>query len=75
MTDAQTLENRLKQLAELVETLERGDIPLEDALRQYEQGIALVRECQQQLTEAEQTILRLQQNGGEESLVPFHEES
>ncbi|MDO4777013.1 MAG: exodeoxyribonuclease VII small subunit [Cardiobacteriaceae bacterium] len=74
MTEPQSLENRLKALAELVEQLERGDIPLEEALRQYEQGIALVRECQRQLTEAEQTILRLQQNGERETLVPFHEE-
>lgn len=72
MTD--TLETRLKTLAELVERLERGDIPLEEALRQYEQGIALIRECQQQLSTAEQTILRLQQNGSDETLVPFHEE-
>ena len=75
MTEPQSLETRLKTLAELVERLERGDIPLEDALRQYEQGIALIRECQHQLAEAEQTILRLRQNGKQETLVPFHEEN
>lgn len=71
MTDPVTLESRLQTLAQLVETLEKGEVSLEEALRQYERGIALIRECQQELNRAEQTILRLQQNGDSESLVPF----
>ena len=40
MTDpADTFENRLHQLNRLVADLERGDIPLEDALKHYEQDM------------------------------------
>lgn len=66
-----TFEHRLQQLSQLVAELERGDIPLEDALKHYEQGIALIRACQAQLKHAEQTVQRLQNQNGEETLVPF----
>lgn len=73
MTDpADTFENRLHQLNRLVADLERGDIPLEDALKHYEQGIALIRACQEQLKHAEQTVQRLQQQNGEEHFTPFN---
>lgn len=72
MTDsADSFETRLHTLNRLVAELERGDIPLEDALKHYEHGIALIRACQEQLKHAEQTVQRLQNQNGEESLVPF----
>lgn len=72
MTDnADTFDTRLQQLKTLVETMEKGDTPLEDALKYYEQGIALIRACETQLKNAEQTILRLQNQNGTETLTPF----
>lgn len=74
MTDRpDTFETRLAQLKHLVEQLEHGDIPLEDALKHYEQGIALIRACQERLNAAEQTVQRLQGQDGGETLVPFGE--
>ena len=54
-------EDSLAALETLVEELESGDLPLEEALKAFEQGIKLTRECQQALTEAEQKVMLLTQ--------------
>lgn len=56
------LEKALSQLEKLVERLEQGDQPLETSLKAFEQGIGLVRECQQTLAQAEQKIRVLTAN-------------
>lgn len=50
------LEQSLKELEDLVERLEAGDLPLEEALAQFERGIKLTRSCQTILKDAEQKI-------------------
>ena len=50
------LEKSLTALEAIVEQLEDGDIPLEKALKQFEQGIKLSRECQTALKAAEQKV-------------------
>jgi exodeoxyribonuclease VII small subunit len=50
------LEQSLKELEALVERLEAGDLPLEDALKQFEQGVKLTRTCQTILKQAEQKV-------------------
>lgn len=49
-------EKSLKQLETLVENLEKGELSLEESLKQFEQGIKLTRECRQALQNAEQKI-------------------
>jgi exodeoxyribonuclease VII small subunit len=49
-------EQALADLEETVEKLERGDLPLEDALKQFERGIGLARSCQAALKQAEQKV-------------------
>ena len=49
-------EKSLKQLETLVDKLEKGDLSLEDSLKNFEQGIKLTRECRQALQTAEQKI-------------------
>ena len=49
-------EKSLKQLETLVDKLEKGDLSLEDALKNFEQGVKLTRECKQALQNAEQKI-------------------
>ena len=49
-------EQQLKNLEELVATLESGDLSLEDSMKSFEQGIKVARECQQALKEAEQKV-------------------
>lgn len=53
-------EKSLTELENIVQQLEAGELSLEDALKRYEQGIALVRQCQAALEQAEQRIQALQ---------------
>ncbi len=55
----QTFEETLQRLEEIVENLERGDVPLEESLKLYEEGIALSRICAEKLKQAELSIQRL----------------
>jgi exodeoxyribonuclease VII small subunit len=50
------LEKSLEELELLVERLEEGELPLDQALREFEQGIRLTRQCQSVLKDAEHKI-------------------
>ena len=52
----ETFEAALKQLEEIVQKLERGELPLEESLKLYEDGIRLSRLCHAKLEEAEGKI-------------------
>ena len=54
-----TFDESLRRLEQIVEQMEQGDIPLEESLKLYEEGIALSRACAQKLQQAELTIKRL----------------
>ncbi len=49
-------EEALEELERLVEKLERGDLPLEEALRSFERGVELTRRCQSELKAAQQRV-------------------
>ncbi len=49
----------LKEIEDIVRKLESGDIDLETSLKLYEQGIILIAQCQQSLTQAELKIKEL----------------
>lgn len=49
-------EQSITALQSIVKQLEDGDLPLEEALKQFEKGIVLTRQCQEILTQAEQKI-------------------
>ncbi len=51
-----SFEQALAELEQIVQKLERGELPLEESLRLYEQGIALSRLCHGKLEEAEGKI-------------------
>ena len=66
------LEKSLTELESLVEELESGDLPLDVAMKKFEEGIKLTRGCQAALKEAEQKVeVLLKTAGGEETLEPF----
>jgi exodeoxyribonuclease VII small subunit len=66
------LEKSLADLEELVEELESGDLPLEKAMKKFEEGIKLTRGCQQTaLKEAEQRVEILLKSAGGEDLEAF----
>ena len=66
------LEKALADLESLVDELESGDLPLEKAMKKFEEGIKLTRSCQVALKDAEQKVeILLKSAGGEEALEEF----
>ena len=54
-----SFEKSIVDLETIVSQLEKGDLSLDDALKQFEKGIGLARTCQTTLTQAEQKIASL----------------
>ena len=67
-------EQSLGELEALVARLEQGDVPLEDALKTFERGVALTRQCQTALRSAQQKVEVLLTRNGEETVEPFFDE-
>jgi exodeoxyribonuclease VII small subunit len=64
----------MKRLEEIVSHLEKGDIPLEESIRLFEEGSGLLALCSSQLEEAEQKVMLLERGSGEETEeIPFEE--
>jgi exodeoxyribonuclease VII small subunit len=68
------LEKSLTDLEDLVEELESGDLPLEKAMKKFEDGIKLTRACQAALKEAEQKVEILLKSAGGDELEDFEVE-
>ena len=49
-------EKKLARLEEIVAKMEVGDLSLEDSLKSFEEGVKLSRECNSQLSQAEQKV-------------------
>ncbi len=58
-------ENSLQELEALVDTMEKGDISLEESLTYFEKGIKLTKACQKALQDAEQTVNQLLEKDGQ----------
>jgi len=65
------LEKSLTDLEDLVEELESGELPLEKAMKKFEDGIKLTRACQTALKEAEQKVEILLKSAGGDQLEAF----
>ena len=59
----QTFEASLGELEKIVGQLENGDLPLEQSLKLFEDGVRLARECRERLTQAERRIEVLMKDG------------
>ena len=69
-------EKALERLEKIVEDLESGNIPLEDALKKYEEGVKLCRICSQKLSQAETKIESLTKSlNGVDEIGPEAESS
>ncbi len=67
-----TFEESLKQLETIVGQLERGDLPLEDSIRMFEEGMRLSSQCKQELDSAESKVqILLKQRDGSLKPEPF----
>ena len=60
-----TFEQSITRLERIVESIEQGKIGLEDSIKQYEEGMALIRQCRKVLSEAEMKIQHLQAQGAD----------
>ncbi|MFD2387125.1 exodeoxyribonuclease VII small subunit [Enterococcus rivorum] len=67
----ETFEESLNELEGIVQRLERGDVPLEEALVAFQEGVALSKQCQDTLEKAEKTLTKMMTENNEE--VPFEE--
>jgi exodeoxyribonuclease VII small subunit len=64
-----SFEAQLETLESIVQSLEKGDLPLEESLAQFEKGVKLTRECQKLLDNAQQKVTILSQT--DDQLEPF----
>ncbi len=65
----------MRDLEEIVERLEQGDLPLEESLAAFERGVMLTRTCQSSLKEAEQKVEILLKKAGEPVIEDFDPDS
>lgn len=68
---APSFEQCLKRLEAIVAELERADLPLDDSIRLFEEGMALSNDCRRQLDEAEGKIEILMKRNGGVQAEPF----
>jgi exodeoxyribonuclease VII small subunit len=71
----QDFEQSLARLEEIVRKLEAANLPLDDAMKLFEEGMQLSRDCQKQLEQAEARVeILLKKAGGEIVAEPFEPE-
>ncbi len=64
-------EQALAELEAIVQRMERGELPLEESLAQFERGVRLARQCQQALDAAEQKVDALMAQGDGADVQPL----
>lgn len=73
-TRAPEFESALKELEELVEKLESGDLDLNQSLAHFKRGVELSRQCRKMLDQAQQSVEALTDPDDEASARPFQPE-
>ena len=69
-----TFEQELQMLEAIVGKLEQGDVPLEEALAQFQKGVALSKKLQETLQNAEDTLTKVINDEGQEVVFePNHD--
>lgn len=61
-----TFEEQLQELESIVSRLETGEVPLEEAISEFQRGMLLSKTLQDTLTKAEQTLVKVMQDDGTE---------
>jgi exodeoxyribonuclease VII small subunit len=69
-----TFEERLQQVEALIAKMESGEMPLEEAMQQYEAGLNALNALEKELTAAQQRLTVLRQRSGEDIEVPMEEQ-
>lgn len=73
-TESLTFEQSMQELEAIVHKMEQGELPLEEALQQFERGIQLARLSQQKLKDAEQKVQILMNQNGQTNLLDFDQD-
>lgn len=68
MAEEKKFEQSLKELEDIVNKLEEGDIPLEEALDKFQEGVGLSRQLKERLKDAEKTLAKIVTEDGKEEL-------
>ena len=68
MAEKVTFEQDMKNPEEIVKRLEQGDIPLEEAIEKFKQGMDLSKKLQNTLLQAEETLTKVIDDNGDEQL-------
>ena len=69
-----TFEERLPPVETLIAKMESGEMPLEEAMQQYEAGLNALNALEKELTAAQQRLTVLRQQSGEDIEVPMEEQ-
>lgn len=69
-----TFEERLQQVEALIAKMESGEMPLEEAMQQYEAGLNALNALEKDLTAAQQRLTVLRQQSGEDVELPMEEQ-
>lgn len=67
MSTKKTFEENLQDLEAIVTKLETGDVALEDAIAEFQKGMALSKDLQKTLEDAEMTLVKVMQADGTET--------
>ncbi len=68
MNNEKTFEQQLQELEQIVNNLEKGNVPLEEAMAQFKEGIDLSNILQKTLNDAEETLTKVINSNGEEEI-------
>lgn len=63
----QSFEESLASLQQIVEHLQSGDVPLEEAMDQFQTGVALSKKLEQTLTQAQEKLTKVMSEDGQET--------
>lgn len=65
-----SFEESLEKLEEIVNKLEKGDVPLDDAIDEFNNAMQLVKVCNEKLNQAEESIAKIVEDNGD--LIDFN---
>lgn len=60
-------EEKMKELEEIISELENGNIDLEDSINKYTKAMLLVKECDEELKQVEEQVVKIVSENGEET--------
>lgn len=72
MNNENTFEENLNKLEEIVNDLEKGNIPLDDAIDKFNEAMKLVKECDDKLKSAHESIAKIVDEN--KNLIDFNQE-